>query len=145
MEQGKNIEKSTSERFAALWAGLSVNQRRYVVARQECASKKEAALAIGLEPNTIYNWPPSVEDAAVLFSTEVAAGALEILRASVAMAAMVKRAGMDSDNERIRQDAATEILDRVLGKALQRSDVTSGGETMKTMTWTAPAGGDDAA
>jgi hypothetical protein len=37
---------------------------------------------------------------------------------------MVKVAGLDSDNEKIRQDAATEILDRQIGKPLQKSEVS---------------------
>jgi hypothetical protein len=39
-------------------------------------------------------------------------------------AAAVKVAGLDSDHEKIRQDAASEILDRNLGKPTMRQEIT---------------------
>jgi hypothetical protein len=49
----------------------------------------------------------------------------EILRRSLPKAAAVKAAGLDSAEERTRQDVATEILDRHLGKPTQRSEINA--------------------
>lgn len=111
--------KSISERFIEVWGLLSHNQRRYVVAMQECTTKKEAAAAIDLEPDTIYRWPALVDEAVSLLNGNVRESAVQMLTHSLTKAAMVKITGMDSDDEKIRQGAASEILDRVLGKAVQ--------------------------
>lgn len=119
-------EKSISERIPAIWAKLSRNQRRFVIAMLESPTKKEAAEAIGMSPDTVYRWPDEVFDAIAAIEADRQASAISILAANVPKAAMVKTAGLDSDNEKIRQDSATEVLDRVLGKPMQRSEVTGG-------------------
>ena len=110
--------------FAAMWSRLSHNQQRFAVAMLQCASKKEAAEMIGLEPQTVYRWNGDVEQIVAFMRNDYAAAAVGILAANNAKAAMVKIAGLDSDNEKIRQDVASEILDRNLGKATQRQEVT---------------------
>jgi hypothetical protein len=118
-----NDTESVSE-FAALWNQLTPLQRRFVVAMQEHPTKKEAAIALAISPNTVYNWP-SIVDTAVSFAVNnVALATLGIMQANATKAAMVKAKGLDSDNERIAQDAATEILDRNLGRPTQRQELT---------------------
>lgn len=123
----ETAEKSTSERLALLWRQLSHNQRRFVIASQEYANKKDAAAAIGVEPNTVYRWPKIVDDAIEAFSDSIVDSAAAMLSEAAAKAAAVKVAGLDSDNEKIRQDVATEIIDRVMGKATQRQEVEHSG------------------
>ncbi len=112
------------ERFSVLWGELSPLQRRFVVAMQEHPTKREAALAIEISPNTVYNWPKIVDEAVEFMTGNIALATLGILQANATKAAMVKAAGLDSDNEKIRQDVATEILDRNLGRPTQRQEVT---------------------
>lgn len=50
------------------------------------------------------------------------------LRRAVVEAATVKVAGLQNRDPRVRQAAATEILDRTIGKPITRADITSGGE-----------------
>jgi len=103
-----------------------VDQLRFVTARFNYSTDKEAALEIGISPDTVTYWKRSgvpIDDAVKLLAFDGVIMAREILRRSVAEAAAVKRAGLQSDDERIRQGASTEILDRELGKPTQRQEL----------------------
>jgi len=116
-----DIEKST---FRELWQQLGHNQRRFAIAMIGASSKKEAAQAIGISPNTTYGWNGVIDEVVELLLTHSADSAMSIIEAEAPRAAMIKSSGLDSDNEKIRQDAASEILDRNLGKPTQRQEVT---------------------
>ena len=117
-------EKSISEDFSSIWSALSYNQRRYAVAMLECATKAEAASLVGLEADTVYRWPDEVDRAVVLLQSQAAGTAVDMLASAVSKAVMVKIAGLDSDDEKISQASATEIIDRVIGRATQHSEIT---------------------
>lgn len=121
-ETQEKEKKYTSEQLADILAQLSIDQIRFVVARQECTTDKEAAEAIGLSPQTIYKWPDIVRDAVRLMALDGASVALEIRRRSLAKAMMVKAAGLDTNDERLRQGVATEFIEWELGKASQPVD-----------------------
>jgi len=95
---------------------------------QEYKSKKDAAEALGLNVDTVYHWPKTVDEAMRLTELDAVATARALRRQSLVKAVMVKRAGLDSDDERVRQAAATEIIEGELGKASQpvTADVTAG-------------------
>ena len=118
------IEKSTSELLSEVWDSLTRNQRRFAVAMQEHPTKKDAALSIGLEPNTVYGWNGRVDEAIELLSKDVSSAAYSILESYGTKAAMIKVGGLDSDAEKTRQDVATELLDRIMGKPTQKQEVT---------------------
>lgn len=121
----QNADKSISDAdFKRLWGGLSHNQQRFAVAMLECPSKKEAALAIGLEPDTVYRWGNEVDSAVAYMRDKARDAAFGVIESSVVKAATIKRAGLDSSDEKMRQDVASEILDRVMGKATQKQEVT---------------------
>jgi len=120
-ETTQDTEKST---FRALWQKLDHNQRRFAVAMLDSKSKKEAAEAIDLKPNTVYGWNGDVDAVVEMMQEQQREAVLEILENEAVKAAMVKVAGLDSFDEIRRQDAATEILDRVLGKPTQRNEVS---------------------
>ena len=124
-------QKSTSERLSELIGQLSKDQLRYIVALQEYPTKKEAAEAISMKPNTIYKWPAIVEEAAYLMAVEATDSALAIRRKNLVKAMAVKVAGLDSDDEQVRQKSATEIIEGELGKAAQKTDVTSDGKVIR--------------
>ena len=117
-------EKSTSSEFSLLWQTLTESQQRFAVAMLQSQSKKEAAEAIGLEPNTVYKWNGNVSRAVEIMKDDLIVATLGIIQANATKAAMVKAAGLDSQDERVRQGVATEILDRNLGKPTQRQEVT---------------------
>lgn len=116
----------SSERFAQIWHSLNRNQKRYIAIVGEFSTKAEAAEAIGISASTVYHWPKVVEEAVRLLQLDLLAGAREELRAAVSRAALVKTGALDEEDARLRQAAASEILDRVLGKATPRPD--AGGE-----------------
>ncbi len=115
-----------SERFRELWMSLSRLQRQYVAQALDYGTKAEAAEAIGLKPNTVYKWGRQVDEAVALLQMDLMEGAREGLRTAVARAAMVKIDGLDEADARLRQSVASEILDRVLGKASVRADEGEG-------------------
>ena len=132
----KSDDSKTVDKFAELWHALTPTQKRFAVAMQEHPTKKEAAAAIGIVPSTAYNWNGIVNDVLDFMTEQVALATLGIIQANATKAAMVKSAGLDSDDERIAQAAATEILDRNLGKAMQRAEVKQSGEVVITVVRT---------
>ena len=127
MTQQANQIKSISDKFPSQWAALTRNQRRYVIAMLDSSTKKEAAELIGMKPDTIYHWKADVDSLIAVIEADRQAAALVILSNQAPMAAMVKVAGLESGNESIRQGASSEILDRVLGKPMQRQEITGKG------------------
>ena len=111
--------------FADIWNELTPTQRRFVVSMQEHPTKKEASAAIGISPNTAYNWPPIVDEAVSFAVNNVALATLGIIQANAIKAAMVKAKGLDSEDEKVAQAVATEIIDRNLGKAVQRNELAN--------------------
>ena len=99
------------------------------------SSKKDAALSVNIEPNTVYSWNGSIDDVIEYMRNHAALAALGIIQANVTKAAMIKAAGLDSDNEKIRQDSASELLDRQLGKATQRQEIAHEGSVVINMDW----------
>jgi hypothetical protein len=126
-----------ASQFAEIWHKLTTNQRRFVVAMQEHPTKKEAAESIGVQPQTAYNWNGEVDAAVDFMRNNIALATLGIIQANATKAAMIKAAGLDSGDEKIRQDVATEILDRNLGKPTQRQEHTGegGGPIQYELTW----------
>lgn len=127
MEQ-TNQEKSTSEItdriFAEMWGNLNTNQRRFAIAMMESKTQKEAAELVGMKPNTVYKWGDEVNRVVDFMRANIEVSAMGIILNVASKAAAVKSSGLDSDNEGIRQGVASEILDRVMGKPKQRSELT---------------------
>src|SRR5690242_19292984 len=118
-------EKSISEQLAAILRQLNRNQLRFIVAMQECATKTEGAAAIGLKADTVLHWPKIVDDALLLIRQDIAETARAMNRRALLKAMAVKVAGLDSDDEGVRQRTATELIEWQLGKALQKVAQTS--------------------
>jgi hypothetical protein len=132
MTEQTNHEKSISEQLSATLKLLSVDQVRYVVARMDYPTKGEAAQAIGLKPDTVYRWNGNVERAVELMALDTAESAKAIRVRNLLKAMAIKVKGLDSDDEKVRQNVATELIEWELGKAMQKTDLTSNGETL---TW----------
>jgi len=124
MEIQETVKKSTSERISELLQCLSKDQLRFVVALQDHPSKKDAAESIGLEPNTVYKWNGIVNELSKLMALEKTETARQIRLRNLNKAMMVKVAGLDSEDERIRQNVSTEIIEGELGKATNKTELT---------------------
>jgi hypothetical protein len=98
---------------------LTKDQMRYVVAMQNCKSKKDAAEELGIPVGTIYNWPEYVNEAVELLARDIVEFARQLRRKALAEAVAVQIKGLESDDERVRQAAAKEIFEAELGKATQ--------------------------
>lgn len=122
MRPHENPEKSISDQLDAALAQLSTERIRFVIARQECKSDKDAAEAIGIKPDTVYHWPEIVRDAVRHMAADGLTTALHMRRRHLAKAMAVKVAGLDSNNERLRQSVATELIEWEMGKATQPTE-----------------------
>ena len=106
---------------------LTPDQLRFVVARQECPTDKEAAEELGFSPSTISYWKRHggpIDEAVRLMAFDGLIMAAHIRRRSIAKAMMVKVAGLDDNDASLRQRVATEIIEWEMGKATQRQEVT---------------------
>jgi len=123
-ENKKNQEKSSTDsaRLKVILDCLSLEQIRFITARQECATDKEAAEAIGIKPDTVYQWKHKgipIEEACQLMAYDGLITALHIRKRNLVKAMMVKVAGLDLDDDSLRQRVATEIIEWETGKANQ--------------------------
>lgn len=123
-ETSKNTEKSIQDELHEVLSKLSFDQLRFVAAMQHSATKREAAKACDLKENTVYGWPALVDEAVRLAALEREEAAREIGRKHLAKAMMVKVSGLDSEDERVRQSVASELIEWNLGKAMQKQEVT---------------------
>lgn len=126
MQDNPNQEKSSSDELGQALARLSTDQIRFVVARQEFSTDKEAAQEIGVKPDTVYQWKHRgvpIDEAVRLMAADGVVVALELRRRNLAKAMAVKVAGLNSKDEAMRQRVATEIAEWELGKAPQHQRV----------------------
>lgn len=106
--------------LAATLALLSRSQLRLVVYLMKHGGTKAAACkALDIPYETAKDWGPIIDQAVTLLLQEQLQGAREILRGALVEAAMVKIKGLESGDEKIRQNAATELIEWALGKATQ--------------------------
>jgi hypothetical protein len=96
------------------------------MARLVARTDKEAAKRVGVHPTTVSRWDNKADlDLAVnLLLKEPREAALAILTEAVIDAATIKVEGLAKGG---KQQAATEILDRVLGRPMQRQELTGKG------------------
>ena len=106
----------------AILQTLTVDQLRYLVARNEFSSIKDAANAIGVPYGTVTHWPDSVERAARLMALDGVHVAREMRRRALPKAMAVKVAGLESKDEKIRQGVSTEIVEWEMGKAVSKTE-----------------------
>jgi hypothetical protein len=131
MTEQQNPEKSISEQLSDALKKLSVDQVRYVVARMDYPTKGEAAVAIGLKPDTVYRWNGEVERAVELMALDTVESAKAIRIRNLLKAMAIKVKGLDSEDESIRQKVATELIEWELGKATQKTDLSNSDGTLK--------------
>mgnify|MGYP006280510991 CR=1 FL=1 len=117
-----SVEKGS---LSDLWEELTPSQKKFVVAYQRHTSKADAAKEVGLAAQTVYNWPAKVNEAAEMFSDATAQLAMQELEEALVEAAMVKTQEVRNpgSTQESQQDAASDIMDRVMGKPTQHQDI----------------------
>jgi len=141
LESMGTVEKPTSDELDAVLTRLTVEQIRFVIARQNCATDKDAAEQIGIRPRTTYSWDnkDEVNEAVRLMAVDGVATALHLRRRHLAEAMAVKIQGLRSKNERTRQAVATELIEWELGRATQKQEVSGpDGEALKAYVTVSP-------
>ena len=111
-------------------------------------SKLSIALTPVLKPDTVSYWKRKgapIDQTVKMMIADGLVTALHIRKRNLAKAMAVKVAGLDSDDERLRQGVATEVIEWETGKAKQTvaADVTSGGKPVKTYMIVSPDDWDD--
>ena len=99
--------------------GLRPIERHWVLCKLAGESDSQACLSCGLSAGAYLHFPNlerAREIIEELFQAPQHEAIAQLFEAGV-KAAKVKRDGLDSKNERIRQACATDILDRLFGKA----------------------------
>ncbi|MCS3827429.1 hypothetical protein GGP85_002899 [Salinibacter ruber] len=118
-------DSAENSSLAEIWEELTPSQKRFVVAYQRHTSKADAAAEVGLAASTVYSWPDKVDHAAEMFYEETAALAMQELEEALVEAAMVKTQEVrdPGSTEGSQQEAASDVLDRVMGKPTQKQDI----------------------
>lgn len=117
------------QEYQELLNGLTTNQLRFLVARMDCKSDAEAARMLGMDEKTPTRWPEKeqINRALELAIYDGAVLALTMRRKALPRAMAVKISGLESNDERVRQSASTEIIEGEVGKAVQRNELTGKG------------------
>jgi len=121
----------TTDDLEALCQRLTVDQIRFVVARNEHSSDKATAEFLGVSPNTVKDWKykgAPIDEAVRLMAQDGLIVAANVRRRNLAKAMLVKVAGLDSDDERLRQSVATEIVEWEMGRAQQSTKIEGTGD-----------------
>lgn len=119
---GEHRNPQIQEKLARLCHG----QLRYVVARLRTSSKKAAVEEVHIPYETVTHWPAYVDETVSLLLLDTVASARALLVRDVAQAMAVKLAGLESTDEKIRQRAASEVVEWNLGRAAQSLGVIHG-------------------
>ena len=94
--------------------GLQIDQIRFVIARQRHSSDRATAEALGISPNTVKDWKYKgvpIDEAARAMVADGLEAALWIQRTNIIKAMLIKVAGLNSQDERVRQAVATELIE----------------------------------
>lgn len=110
-------------------------QLNYVLERSEVNTDKDGYVNSGVGKQAFYKWSREtrayLNKLALALKLETALKAKLVLKAATKAAAEMKVSGLRSGKEHIQQATATEILDRMLGKAKQAIEYK--GESIQTI------------
>ena len=115
------------DELQAILDKLEDRELDYVLERSKVSKDSEAFRAMGISPSTFYGWDKErreyLAETAQRLKRANAVRATMVLQGAVEKAAQVKVSGLESRKDNVKQGAATEILDRMLGKPTQRQEV----------------------
>lgn len=108
-----------------VFEGLDERETRYVSARAEAVSNREALRITGLSQSWLNKKDiDDLNERANSLRADTALKASKIISEAAELAAKVKVEGLKSRDERVKQASATEILERILGKTSQHVELT---------------------
>ena len=108
---------------STIFDGLDAREIDYVQARANAVSDAEALRMCGFSRGWLNNRDKDdLNNRALDFKTDNVLKAQIILDQAVELAAKIKVDGLQSRNEYVKQGASSEIMDRRMGKAVQKID-----------------------
>jgi len=111
----------------------------YVIARSKARTDAEGYREAGIPKATFYSWSEderkTLNELAQQVKRASALRAVMILQDATELAALVKVEGLKSKKENIKQYASTEILDRMIGKPVQRQELQHDGTINYRVDW----------
>src|SRR5688500_2303030 len=114
-----------NETLQELLACLTKTQLQFIAAMQTCRTKKDAAAAIRVEPNTVYKWPAYVDEVLQLIAQDSVATALLMLDQNLVKAVGVKLEGLNSGDQVLQQKTASEVIMLGLNKLVAKTQPQS--------------------
>lgn len=122
----ESVPGSAEDRiFEELWAELTANQKKAAQAWLFETSVADTARAIGLAPQTLYQWSDDWRRAAEMLLDRRKEGVEKGIGALSPDAINILRKAVQQDEEitRVEKEAATYIIDRIAGKPTQRQEI----------------------
>lgn len=106
--------------------GFTIEQWRFIAARLGTSTDKAAAEQIGVHYTYPSKWEnkQQINEAIELLARDSALGAVDAIKQQSIRAVMTIAKLLDSPDEAIRLRAAQDLLDRAIGKATQRSEIS---------------------
>lgn len=117
-------------KFEELWSGLDANEKKCAQQWLFCSSIADAARAVGLDPQTVYNWDNDWREAAELLLDRRKDGIEKGIGALSPHAVEVLRKALTDEEEisRVQKESATYVIDRINGAPTQKQEIeTQGG------------------
>jgi hypothetical protein len=117
---------------------LSNTQRAFLVAKSDHRTDTEACNEARISVSTMRHWPKTIRDlihqAESLMAQDTVSAALQLRRQVLVRAMIIKAEGLDSQDERIRQTVASEIIQAELGKPGVKKEQEQNDEYLSVMT-----------
>lgn len=121
----KNGEEDPADRLERLWNELTIHQKKVAERYVFTTTKAEAARAVDLHPDTVYDWEAPVWEVSELLVDQRAQGIVHGLSALSPAALDALRRALDpnEDIDRETREAAEFVVNHAVGKPTQRQEV----------------------
>ncbi len=130
-------EMDSSGNIDEMLKRLTAEQLRFVQKRLYSNSDAEAANAAGIPLGTMYKWSDWVRvEVPRLLAMDGVHLAAEMRRRVLPDAMAVKVDGLNSPDEKLRQNVATELIEWEMGKAVQRTQMDQKGDITLRVVYT---------
>jgi len=110
---------------AISWTKLSDQERNIFLGLMMGANDKQSIAIAGVHPATFYRYKKKLVLMIDQMGEEIENKARQVLKGSVIEASQTLVKGLKQPSYRYQLESAKEILDRVMGKALQRTELKS--------------------
>jgi ActR/RegA family two-component response regulator len=125
----QRLAEEASLRVRTLLMQMSDKQRKFATALFYSGNIAEACQATKVGINEYNGWPAAIreglDEIVAIYYQNVLEVAASMLKNAVLKAVQVKVEGLDSENERVQQEVATEIIQHVFGRPTQKRETVA--------------------